>query len=76
MFENRMLKRIFGPTRDEGTEGWKKVHYEELHNRHSASNIIRMIKSRRRRYAGHVARTGRRGMSIGYWWGSQEEGDH
>jgi hypothetical protein len=58
VFENRMLKRIFGPKRDERIGGWKKVHYEKLHNRHSAPSIIRMIKSKRMRWAGHVARKG------------------
>jgi hypothetical protein len=46
---------IFGPKRDEGTGGWRKLHNEELHNLYSSSNIIRMIKSRRMRWAGHVA---------------------
>jgi hypothetical protein len=49
---------------------------EELHNLYSSPNIIRMIKSRRVRLAGHVAPMGRRGMLIGYWWESQKETDH
>jgi hypothetical protein len=76
VFENRVLRRIFGPTRDEVTEEWRKLHNEELHNVYSSANIIRMIKSRRMRWAGHVARMGRIGMHIGYWWGRQKEGDH
>jgi hypothetical protein len=76
VFENRVLRRIFGPKRDEVTGDWRKLHNEELHNLYSSPNIIRMIKSRRMRWAGHVARMGRRGMHIGYWWGSQKEGDH
>jgi hypothetical protein len=48
----------------------------EFHNLYSSSNISRMIMSRRMRWAGHVARMGRRGMHIGYWWGSQTEKGH
>jgi hypothetical protein len=58
------------------TGSWKKLHNEELHNLHSSPNIIRMIKSRRMRWAGHVARMGRRGMHIGYWWENQKEGGY
>jgi hypothetical protein len=54
--ENRVLRRIFGPKRDEVTGGWRKLHNEELHNLYSSPSIIRMIKSRRMRWAGHVAR--------------------
>jgi hypothetical protein len=46
VFENRVLRRIFGPKRDEVTEGWRKLHNEELHNLYSSPSIIRMIKSR------------------------------
>jgi hypothetical protein len=70
VFENRLLRRIFGPKRDEVTGGWRKLHNEELHNLYSSLNIIRMIKSRRMRWAGHVAQIGRKGMHIGYWWES------
>jgi hypothetical protein len=58
MFENRVLRRIFGPKRDEETGGWRKLHNEELHKLYSSSSIIRIIKSRRMRWAGHVARMG------------------
>jgi hypothetical protein len=54
VFENRVLRRIFGPKRNEVTGGWGKLHNEELHNLYSSPNIIRMIKSRRMRWAGHV----------------------
>jgi hypothetical protein len=54
VFENRVL-RIFGPTRDEVMGDWRKLHNEEFHNLYSLPNIIRMIKSRRMRWAGHVA---------------------
>jgi hypothetical protein len=58
VFENRVLRRIFGPKRDEMTGGWRKLHNEELHNLYSSPSIIRMIKSRCVRWAGHVARMG------------------
>jgi transcription termination factor 2 len=58
VFENRVLRRIFGPKRDEVTGGWRKLHNEELHKLYSSPSIIRMIKSRRMRWAGHVARMG------------------
>jgi hypothetical protein len=75
VFENRVM-RIFGPKRDEVTRDWRKLHNEELHNLYFSPNIIRMIKLRRTRWAGHVARMGRRGMHIVYWWESQKERDH
>jgi hypothetical protein len=56
VFENRVLKRIFGPKRDEVTGRWRKLHNEELHNFYSSTDIIRQVKSRRMRWAGHVAR--------------------
>jgi hypothetical protein len=49
VFENRVLRRIFGPKRDEVTGGWRKLHNEELHNLYSSPSIIRIIKSRRMR---------------------------
>jgi hypothetical protein len=58
VFENRVLGRIFGPRGDEVTGGWRKLHKEELHNLYSSPSIIRMIKTRRMRWAGHVARMG------------------
>jgi hypothetical protein len=56
VFENKVLKRIFGPKRDEVTRGWKKLHNEELHDVCSSPSIIRRIKSKRMRWVGHVAR--------------------
>jgi hypothetical protein len=56
--ENRVLRRIFGPKRDEVTGEWRKLHSEELHILYSSPDIIRQIKSRRMRWAGHVARMG------------------
>jgi hypothetical protein len=76
VFENRVLRRIFGPKRDEVTGGWRKLPNEELHNLHSSPSIITMIKSRRMRWAGHVAGKKRQGMHIGYWWESQNERYH
>jgi hypothetical protein len=58
VFENRVLRRIFGPKRDDVTVGWSKLHNEELHNLYSSPSIIRMIKSRSMRWAGYVARIG------------------
>jgi hypothetical protein len=54
LFQNRVLRRIFGPKRDEVTGGRRKLHNEELHNFYSSPNIIKMIKSRRIRWVGHV----------------------
>jgi hypothetical protein len=58
VFENRVLRRISGPKRDGVTGGWKKLHNKELHNLYSSPSIIRIIKSRRMRWAGHAARIG------------------
>jgi hypothetical protein len=58
VFENRVLRRIFGPKRDIVMGGWRKLHNKELHNLYSSTSIIRIIKSRRMRWAGHVARMG------------------
>jgi hypothetical protein len=58
VFENRVLRRIFGPKRDEVTGEWRKLHNEELHNLYSSPDIIRQVKSRRMRWAGNVARMG------------------
>jgi hypothetical protein len=58
VFENRVLRRISGPKRVEVTGGWRKPHNEELHSLYSSPSIIRAIKARRMRWAGHVARMG------------------
>jgi hypothetical protein len=58
VFENRVLRRIFVPKRDEVKGDWRKLHSEELHNLYSSPNIIRMIMTTRMRWAGHVARMG------------------
>jgi hypothetical protein len=56
VFENRVLRRIYGPKRDEVIGGWRKLHNEELHNLYSSPSIIRMIKSKRMKWVGHLAR--------------------
>jgi hypothetical protein len=58
VFEKRVLRRIFGPKRDEVTGVWRELHNEELHNLYSSPNILRMIESRRMRWAGRAARMG------------------
>ena len=73
--ENRVLRRIFGSKRDEVTSEWRKLHNEELNDLHSSSDIVRVIKSRRMRWAGHVARMGRETYT-GFWWGNLMERDH
>jgi hypothetical protein len=59
VFENKVLRRIFGPKRDELTGEWRRLHNKELYALYSSPNIIRVIKPRRLRWAGHVARMGR-----------------
>jgi hypothetical protein len=60
VFENRVLRRIFGPKRDEVTGEWRRLHNKELYVLYSSPNIIWVMKSRRLRWAGHVARMGER----------------
>jgi hypothetical protein len=74
VFENRVLRRIFGPKRDEVTGEWRKLLNEELRDLYSSPSIIRILKSRRMRWTCHVARMGRRrGTLIDYWWESQRK---
>jgi hypothetical protein len=73
VFEDRVLRRIIGPKKNEMVGGWRKLHNEELHNLYSSPTIIRMIKSSRMRWAGNVACMRRRGMHIGFWWKTQKE---
>jgi hypothetical protein len=60
VFENRVLRMIFGPKRDEVTEEWRRLHNEKLYELYSSPNIIRLIKLRRMRWAGHMVRMGNR----------------
>jgi hypothetical protein len=76
VFENRVLRRIFGPKREEATGEWRRLHNGELNDLYSTPNVIRVIKSRRIRWAGHIARMGKREVHTGFWWGDLREGDH
>jgi hypothetical protein len=73
VIENRVLRKISGPKRDEMIGGWRKLHEEGPHKLYGSPSIIRIIKSRRVRWAGYVALMGRRGMHIGFWWESQKK---
>jgi hypothetical protein len=75
VFENRVLRKIFGPKRDEVLRGWRKLHNEELHNFYSSPSISRMINSRNMRWAWHVARMWKSGMLMGFSWEIHKE-DH
>jgi hypothetical protein len=74
--KNKLLRRIFGPKRDEVTGEWKKLHNKELYALYSSPNIIRLIKSRRLRWAGHVTCMGERRGVYRVQWGNLREGDH
>jgi hypothetical protein len=76
VFENRVLRRIVETKRDDVTGEWRKLHNEELHDLYSSPSIIRIIKSRRMRWAGHVARMEEKRNAIGCWWESQRERGH
>ena len=67
-FENRVLKRIFGPKSNQVTEEWRRLHNQELYALYYSPDIFRMIKSRRMRLAGRIAQMGRREVYIGFWW--------
>ena len=67
VFENMVLRRIFGPRRDEVTEEWRRLHNEELNDLYCSPSIVRVIKSRRMRWVGHVARMGKERVHIGSW---------
>jgi hypothetical protein len=75
VLENRVLRRLFGPKRDEATGEWRRIHNEELNDLYSSPIIIRVIKSRRMRWAGHVARMETREVHRGLWWGDLREVD-
>ena len=76
VFENMVLRRIFGLRRDEVTGEWRRLHNEELNDLYCSPNIVRVIQSRRMRWDGHVARMGEERGCIGSCWGNRREGDH
>jgi hypothetical protein len=74
-FENGVLRKIFGPKREEDGS-WRKLHNDELHSLYTASNIVTMMKSRRMRWAGHGARMGEGEVFTGFWLGGPKLRDH
>jgi len=76
VFENMVLRRIFGPSWDEVRGEWRRLHNEELNDLYCSPNIVWAIKWRRMRWAGHVARMGEERGCIGSWWGNWREGDN
>ena len=73
VFENRVLRRIFGVKRDEATVEWRKLHNEELNDLYCLPSSVRVIKSRRMRWAVHVARMGRGKVYTGFWRGNMKK---
>jgi hypothetical protein len=76
VFENRVLRRIFGPKRKKVTGDLRRLHNEELNDLYCSPNIFRVIKSRRIGWVGHVTRMGESRMYKGFWWGNLRERDH
>ena len=76
VFENRVLKKLFAPRKDEVTVECGRLHNEELNDLYSSPNIVRVIKSRRMRWAGHVACMGVERGCTGSWCGNRRRGDH
>jgi len=75
-FENRVLRRIIGPKRDEVKGEWRKLHNQELNDLYSSPNIIGVIKSRKMKLSGHVERMGRGKVRTRPWWGNLTERDN
>jgi hypothetical protein len=76
VFENRALRRISGSKRDEVPGEWRKLHNKKLNDRYCSPSIVQVIKSRRIRSAGHVARIGRGEVNKEFWWENLMERDH
>jgi hypothetical protein len=74
-FENRVLRKMFGPIREEDGS-WRKLHNDELHSLYFSPNIVRVIKSRRMMWEGHVARMGRGEVFTQFWLGDPKVRDH
>jgi hypothetical protein len=75
VLENRVLRKIFGPKRDEDGS-WRKLHNDELHSLYSSPNIVRVIKSRRMKWEGHLARMGVVEVCTGFWLGGPKGRHH
>ena len=75
-FENRLLRIIFWPKRDEVTWDWRKLHNEKLNDQYALSSTIRLIKSRRMKWAGYVECMGTAEVRKGFWWGNLMKRDH
>ena len=75
VFENRVLRKIFGPKREDVTEKCRKLRNVELHNRYSSPHIL-VMKSRKMRWVGHLAHIGRGEVHTGFWCGNLKERDH
>jgi len=76
VFQNRVLRRLFGSKIDEVTDEWRKLHNAELNDLYSSPTSFRVIKVRRMRLARHVARMGRGEVYIRFWWGNLGEREH
>ena len=76
VFENMVLRIIFGPGRDKVMGQWRRLHNEELNDLYCSPNIVLVIKSRILRLAGHVARMGEESGCIGSWWGNRRKRDN
>ena len=74
MFENMVLRRIFGARRDEVTGEWRRLHNEKLNDFYPSPNIVRVIKPKRMRWVGHVALMSEERGCIGSWWRTRREG--
>ena len=75
VFENRVLRKIFGAKRDKVTGEWRKLHNEELNDLYCSPSIVRVITSRRMSWVKHVAHMGRAEVYTGFWWGNLRERD-